>query len=116
MKIFSVLISQLFFVIFIASCASESEYLANFPKIDGFEVKKVYRLNRNMFTLAAIRKNFLSVHNKDYFLIILVVVFGFSIDGLYGMGHFLSFGIAIISAIQFFTPQKISNNKRVNSL
>ena len=48
MKIFSVLISQLFFVILIASCAVESEYIANLPKIDGFEVKKVYRLNRNM--------------------------------------------------------------------
>ena len=48
MKFFSVLISQLFFVILIASCAAESEYLANLPKIDGFEVKKVYRLNKNV--------------------------------------------------------------------
>ena len=48
MKIFSVLISQLFYAILIASCAAESEYIANLPKIDGFEVKKVYRLNRNM--------------------------------------------------------------------
>ena len=48
MKIFSVLISQLFFVILIASCAAESEYIANLPKIDGFEVKKVYSLNRNL--------------------------------------------------------------------
>ena len=48
MKIFSVLISKLFFVILIASCAAESEYIANLPKIDGFEVKKVYRLNRNI--------------------------------------------------------------------
>ena len=37
-----------FFVIFIASCAAESEYIANLPKIDGFEVKKIYRLNRNL--------------------------------------------------------------------
>ena len=37
-----------FFVIFIASCASESEYIANLPKIEGFEVKKIYRLNLNM--------------------------------------------------------------------
>ena len=36
-----------FFVIFIASCASESEYIANLPKIEGFEVKKIYRLNLN---------------------------------------------------------------------
>ena len=37
-----------FVVIFIASCAAESEYIANLPKIDGFEVKKIYRLNRNL--------------------------------------------------------------------
>ena len=37
-----------FFVIFIASCAAESEYIANLPKIDGFEVKNIYRLNRNL--------------------------------------------------------------------
>ena len=37
-----------FFVIFIASCAVESENLANLPKIEGFEVKKIYRLNLNL--------------------------------------------------------------------
>jgi len=37
-----------FFVIFIASCAAESEFIANLPKIDGFEVKNIYRLNRNL--------------------------------------------------------------------
>jgi len=37
-----------FFAIFIASCAAESEYIANMPKIVGFEVKKIYKLNRNL--------------------------------------------------------------------
>ena len=37
-----------FFAIFFASCAAESEYIANLPKIEGFEVKKIYRLNRNL--------------------------------------------------------------------
>ena len=37
-----------FFLIFIASCSAESEYILKLPKIDGFEVKKVYRLNRNL--------------------------------------------------------------------
>ena len=48
MKKFLVLTYLAFFVILIASCAAESEYIANLPKIDGFEVKKIYRLNRNM--------------------------------------------------------------------
>ena len=37
-----------FFVIFIASCAAESEYITNLPKIEGFEVKEIFRLNRNL--------------------------------------------------------------------
>ena len=37
-----------FFVIFIASCAAETENIANLQKFDGFEVKKFYRLNRNI--------------------------------------------------------------------
>ena len=37
-----------FFVIFITSCAAESEYIANLPKIEGFEVKEIFRLNRNL--------------------------------------------------------------------
>ena len=36
----------IFFVIVISSCAEESEYTSNLPKIDGFEVKKIYRLNK----------------------------------------------------------------------
>ena len=37
-----------FFIIFIASCAAESEYIANLPKVDGFEIKNIYRVNRNI--------------------------------------------------------------------
>jgi hypothetical protein len=37
-----------FFVIFITSCAAESDYISNLPKIDGFEVKKIFSLNRNL--------------------------------------------------------------------
>ena len=37
-----------FFIFFIASCAAESEYIVNLPKVDGFEIKKIYRLNTNL--------------------------------------------------------------------
>ena len=36
------------FVIIIASCAAENEYMANIPKIYGFKVKKIFILNKNM--------------------------------------------------------------------
>ena len=47
MKKLNSLIYLVFFVIFVASCAEEGENIAKFPKIDGFEVKKVYILNNN---------------------------------------------------------------------
>ncbi len=37
-----------FYVIFFTSCAEESEYIANLPIIDGFEVKNIDRLNTNL--------------------------------------------------------------------
>ena len=37
-----------FYVIIFTSCAEESKYIANLQKIDGFEVKNIYRLNTNL--------------------------------------------------------------------
>ena len=37
-----------FFVIIFVSCADESEYTVNPPEIDGFEIKKVYSINRKL--------------------------------------------------------------------
>ena len=37
-----------FYVIFFTSCAEESKYISNLPKIDGYEVKNIYRLNTNL--------------------------------------------------------------------
>ena len=48
MKKITSLTFLVFFVIIIASCAAESDYIVNLPKIKGFEVKKIYRLNRNL--------------------------------------------------------------------
>ena len=36
------------FVICIVSCAAEREYITNLPKIDGFELKKMFKLNKNL--------------------------------------------------------------------
>jgi len=46
-----------------------------------------------------IKDLFQSIRNQDIYLISLVLIFGFSIDGLYGMGHFLSFGIALLFSV-----------------
>ena len=76
------------------------------PLKENFQFKH-YRLNPGMFKLEKIADKFHSLHTRDFLLLPLVLAFGFAIDGLYGMGHFLSFGIAAISAAQFFIPKKI---------
>tara|TARA_B100000945_G_scaffold304522_1_gene290103 strand:- start:118 stop:372 length:255 start_codon:yes stop_codon:yes gene_type:complete len=48
MKKLSSLTFFAFFLIFVESCAVERHYIINLPKIDGFVVKKIYRLNSNL--------------------------------------------------------------------
>ena len=48
MRIIPSITILVFFVIIIVSCAAESENIANLPKIDGFELKRLYRLNRSV--------------------------------------------------------------------
>ena len=64
-----------------------------------------------------IANKFQSLHAHDFLLLPLVLAFGFAIDGLYGMGHFLSFGIAVIASAQVITlKEKIQNSKVRNLL
>ena len=80
------------------------------PLKENFQLKH-YGLNRDMFNLPSISDRFDSIHKSDFLVLPLILVFAFSIDGLYGMGHFLSFGIASIAAVQLVIPRKINNRK-----
>ena len=84
------------------------------PLNENFQLKH-YGINRDMFKLREIADKFHSLHNRDFLLLPLVLIFGFAIDGLYGMGHFLSFGIAVIASVQIITlKEKIKNPKARN--
>lgn len=50
---------------------------------------------------------FSSIRSRDIAFLLLSILFGAMIDGLYGMGHFLSYGIAIIAAYIIVSPSKI---------
>jgi ferredoxin-type protein NapH len=78
------------------------------PLKENFQFKH-YGLNREMFSLPVIADKFQSVHAKDFLLLPLILLFGYAIDGLYGMGHFLSFGIAAIGAVQLITTTNLTN-------
>ena len=55
-----------------------------------------------MFKLKKIADKFQSLHSRDFLFLPLVLIFGFAIDGLYGMGHFLSFGIGDLAIMVDF--------------
>ena len=81
------------------------------PLKENFQFKH-YKLNQEMFRMEKIEDKFKSIHARDFILLPLVLFFGFCIDGLYGMGHFLSFGIAAIAATQFvLLREKVQNSK-----
>ena len=44
------------------------------------------------------KNHFESIRNQDWIYLLLIFLFANSIDGLYGIGHFLAYGIAIIAA------------------
>ena len=54
-------------------------------------------IKQKQFLHGHIREFFTSIRTKDLLLLILTILAGFAIDGLYGMGHFMAFGIAIIA-------------------
>ncbi len=85
------------------------------PLNENFQLKH-YGLNRNMFKRKKIADKFQSLHARDFLLLPLVLIFGFAIDGLYGMGHFLSFGIAVIASVQVFTLKEKIQNLKVRNL
>ena len=82
---------------------------------ENFQLKH-YGLNQDMFKLGEIADKFQSLHSRDFLFLPLVIIFGFAIDGLYGMGHFLSFGIAVITSAQIITLKEKIQNPKVRNL
>ena len=85
------------------------------PLKEDFQFKH-YRLNLNMFKLGKIADKFHSVYVRDFIFLPLVLAFGFAIDGLYGMGHFLSFGIGAIASTQLVLSKEKAGNSKLNYL
>ncbi len=95
--------------------SSAISYKWESPLKENFQLKH-YGLNREMYSLEVIKDKFQSIHAKDFLLLPLILIFGFAIDGLYGMGHFLSFGIAAISGVFVVMPESGSKKSKINQL
>ena len=85
------------------------------PMNENFELKH-YGINRDMFKMKKITDQFQSLHSRDFLFLPLVLIFGFAVDGLYGMGHFLSFGIAVIASIQVIMLKDKIHSSRLRNL
>jgi len=64
-------------------------------------LKEDYKLNqfltkKNAYKHLNISKNFKNIRKSDYYMLGLTLILGFSIDSLYGMGHFMAYGIGLI--------------------
>ncbi|MBS83025.1 MAG: hypothetical protein CMD65_02690 [Gammaproteobacteria bacterium] len=73
-------------------------------------LKEEYNLNqflpkKNIFTHPNILNNFKNLRKLDFYILPLTLLLGFAIDGLYGMGHFMAYGISLIASyiILFFS-------------
>ncbi len=81
--------------------------------------KESYKINHflpqnDRFTHKNISKTFKSIRKKDIIILIGTLLLGFSIDGLYGMGHFMSYGISLISTYFIFEViSNYSNGKKI---
>jgi len=74
------------------------------PLNEGVKLSQFFK--QEQFSHIHIREIFTSIRSKDFVLLILTLLAGFTVDGLYGMGHFMAFGTAIIAG--YFV---ISENK-----
>ena len=51
-----------------------------------------------------IKEQFSSFRKKDIFMFICIILIALCIDGLYGMGHFMAYGIAVVCSYLIFKP------------
>ena len=79
-------------------CPSNAlSYTYENPLKENFELKH-YMYNKNIFKHNHIVNQFKSIRNKEIYLLLLLIIISLSIDGLYGIGHFLAYGIGLITA------------------
>tara|TARA_B100000029_G_C17274837_1_gene851212 strand:- start:203 stop:808 length:606 start_codon:yes stop_codon:yes gene_type:complete len=66
-----------------------------------------FKFSKQSFIHDKIKKQFISLRHEDIYIIPFSILFGLLLDGLYGMGHMLSFGISVIISLLSFN-KKIS--------
>ena len=80
-------------------------------------LKETYTSNqfihkKNALSHPNISNQFKSIRTQDVKLLIITLLFGFSIDSLYGMGHFMAYGIALISSYLVIESLKSNSFKK----
>ena len=82
--------------------------------ISDFEDTKLsdFKFHRNSFSHHKIKEMFFSLRHNDFLIVPFCILFGLSLDGLYSIGHMLSFGIAAIVTLMIFNFN-LSFKKRI---
>ena len=73
-------------------------------------------MKQNQFSHENISKKFKSIRSKDFIFLTLTLLGGYAIDGLYGMGHFMAYGISIISGYFIINEKKLPLKSALNTI
>ena len=68
-----------------------------------------YIKNTGSYLHENISTQFKSIRKNDIKILLLTFVFSIAIDGLYGMGHFMAYGIGLIFSFNIYYPPKSLN-------
>jgi len=83
------------------------------PLKENFNISN-YLFNNNMFKHKNISSNFKSIRSKDIKFLIITILISLSIDSLYGIGHFLAYGIGLITSyILIFSLKKMTKTIQI---
>ena len=98
----------------ISGCPSNAlSYKFENPLKENINIKNYFH-NSKMFNHKNIINDYLNIRRRDLLFLIITILISISIDGLYGIGHFLAYGIGItLSYIILFSLNNFSKTLKM---
>ena len=98
-----------------SSCPSNAlSYSFKNPLKENFNIKDFFK-GKLFYLHDNIKNQFLSIRSKDITILIFTIIFSLTIDGLYGIGHFMAYGIGIICSFIIFGRGRFNFSKIIFS-
>jgi len=83
----------------VSGCPSSAlSYSYQSPLTEEVSIEHYMPAEKKITEIENKQTSFKSIRSQDWLYLILIFIFANSIDGIYGIGHFLAYGIAIVAA------------------